>query len=717
MAEALAVVAVVASIVQLVDFSNRVVRRLDEFHSIAGEIPKSFCQVKTELPLLGTTLQQLKEAIDADLVTDGSKTALLPVIAGCQEQVAQLDAILAKRLPGITDSWRKRGKKALVSLHHDAKVESITKILQNHIGILRFYYAAASSTLQPLTDAKLYRIRQWLSAPDPSTNYQKALKLRQADTGLWLLESDSYNRWKKASTTPLWLYGIPGCGKTILSSIVMQDVLQHCQGDPGKATAYFFFDFKDEQKQDPEMMVRSLLCQLLQQSIKIPASLDALFSSCDSGQRQPSIDALMDALQSMIQNFLQSYIAIDALDECAHRVELMERFEIMVGWKLPNMHLLVTSRRERDIESSLEGFVDPQNSICLQSEVIDKDIQRYVRQRLSDDKRLRKWEKDASMMGQIETVLMSGAKGMFRWAVCQLDELRKCVNRKMLQKALASLPPNLDQTYDRILAAIDEDYSQYAFRILQWLTFSARPLLIDEVAEVVAIDAKRDPAFDRDEVLEDPLEVLNICASLVTMTVDNSYRGRESSRQIVALAHYSVKEYLVSDRIWTGKAARYGMQDDVCHNALTTSCLGYLLQFQQLELKPDFLQSFKLALYSAEFWARHAEKTGKPTKEINEAVIRLCCKKEPPYANWVRLWDPDSPWGDPDLGKDFEDIPDPLYYVALLNLRDVVKVVLDKGADVNAQGGYFGNALQAASYRGYEATVKMLLDKDADVNI
>jgi hypothetical protein len=172
----------------------------------------------------------------------------------------------------------------------------------------------------------------------------------------------------------------------------------------------------------------------------------------------------------------------------------------------------------------------------------------------------------------------------------------------MLQKALVVLPPNLDQTYNRILAAIDEDYSQYALRILQWLTFSVRPLLIDEVAEVVAIDAKRDPAFDRDEVLEDPLEVLNICSSLVTMTDDDNYRVGESSRQIIALAHYSVKEYLVSDRIWTGKAARYGMREDICHNSLATSCLSYLLQFQQLELKPDFLKSFKLARYSAEFW-------------------------------------------------------------------------------------------------------------------
>jgi hypothetical protein len=313
----------------------------------------------------------------------------------------------------------------------------------------------------------------------------------------------------------------------------------------------------------------------------------------------------------------------------------------------------------------------------------------------------------------------------FRWAVCQLDALGKCVNRKMLQEALAGLPPNLDQTYDRILVAIDEDYSQYALRILQWLTFSARPLLIDEVAEVVAIDAKRDPAFDRDEVLEDPLEVLNICSSLITITVNDNYRVGESSRQFVALAHYSVKEYLVSDRIWMGKAARYGMRDDICHDTLASSCLSYLLQFQQLELKPDFLESFKLARYSAMFWTRHAEKRDKITKETNETAIRLCCKKEPAYANWVRLWDPDKPWSKPDLQKGLEKIADPLYYAALLGLREVVELLLDKGADVNAQGGEYGNALQAASARGHEAAsvrvheavMKLLLDKDADVNV
>jgi hypothetical protein len=274
--------------------------------------------------------------------------------------------------------------------------------------VKKLYRLCANSFL----DAKLCKIRQWLSAPDPSTNYHKAVKLRQADTGLWLLEGTEYTRWMTEPASSLWLHGIPGCGKTILSSTVLQNMLEHCQDDPGKVTAYFFFDFSDIQKQDPEKMLRSLLCQLSQRSIKIPQGLDALYSSCNNGQQEPSEHALLETLQSMIQELPLAYIVIDALDECAKREELMSMLEIITGWQLQNLHLLVTSRREHDIESSLEGFVSDGDRINLESSLVDKDIQRYVRQKLSDDPRLRRWRKDASTMVNIEETLMKGAKGM-----------------------------------------------------------------------------------------------------------------------------------------------------------------------------------------------------------------------------------------------------------------------------------------------------------------
>jgi hypothetical protein len=151
MAEGLAAVSVAANIIQLVDFSAKVVRRLEQFHSDVGEVPKSLRHINAELPVLSTTLQQIREAVEAESVGKGTKDALIPVVDECREQIAQLDAILAKTLPATNDSWRTKSKKAIISLHQDDKVESIAKILRNYITTLTFYHTAASSTLQPLT--------------------------------------------------------------------------------------------------------------------------------------------------------------------------------------------------------------------------------------------------------------------------------------------------------------------------------------------------------------------------------------------------------------------------------------------------------------------------------------------------------------------------------------------------------------------------------------
>lgn len=258
----------------------------------------------------------------------------------------------------------------------------------------------------------LGKICKWLAAPDPSTNYHKAQKQRQAETGIWLLENARFLEWKASAASRLWLYGIPGCGKTILSSTIIEHLLQHCCNGPGMVTAYFYFDFKDTQKQRPELMLRSLLWQLLQRSVTTQRDLETLFSSCENGVRQLLQHELLEAVRQIMQEFAHVYIILDALDECTQRPELMDVLEIVGGWELQNLHLLMTSRKERDIESSLESYVDEEDTICLQSDVVDKDIQRYVQYRLSEDKSLVKWHKDAAIRQEIETTLMRGACGM-----------------------------------------------------------------------------------------------------------------------------------------------------------------------------------------------------------------------------------------------------------------------------------------------------------------
>jgi hypothetical protein len=261
-------------------------------------------------------------------------------------------------------------------------------------------------------DAKLVKIRKWLSAPDPSTNYHKALSLRQTDTGLWLLERDLYKEWKvKASS--IWLHGIPGCGKTVLCSTLLENILEHAAGDPGKTVAYFYFDFNDRQKQDPQLMIRSLISQLSQQCINVSPSLDGLFSSCENGQRQPSLAALLKVLQQLIEELPCTYVIIDALDECGSRRGLMSIIKKISEWQLQGLHLLFTSRREGDIESTLGRILDDKSILFIQSKAVDLDIQSYVRQRLSDEDSLQKWQADDVIRQRIESSLVEGAHGMY----------------------------------------------------------------------------------------------------------------------------------------------------------------------------------------------------------------------------------------------------------------------------------------------------------------
>jgi len=173
--------------------------------------------------------------------------------------------------------------------------------------------------------------------------------------------------------------------------------------------AYFFFDFNDLEKQKSDSMLKSLVSQFCQQYHNLPPALELLWSSCHGGQGQPSTEQLLNALQSMAENRI-SFIVLDALDECGDRAELLSILESISGWKNARLHVLVTSRKERDIEGTLEDIVRRTDMVPLEATVVDNDIRDYVRHRLSTDKGLKKWKKESA---EIESAMMEGAKGMY----------------------------------------------------------------------------------------------------------------------------------------------------------------------------------------------------------------------------------------------------------------------------------------------------------------
>ena len=174
----------------------------------------------------------------------------------------------------------------------------------------------------------------------------------------------------------------------------------------------------------------------------------------------------------------------------------------------------------------------------------------------------------------------------FRWVVCQLDTLRTCLKRSALLKALHRLPKTLDETYDRILLRIPEDYHHDAQIVFSLLAFSPRPISLGEAAEAVAIDLEQ-KSFDPRDRLPDSCSILKICSSLVTLspfepkknTWETSKFAMDDESKELRFAHYSVKEYLLSKRI---SSQTFQIHNDNAHVVISKLCLIYLLSFHEI---------------------------------------------------------------------------------------------------------------------------------------
>ena len=258
-------------------------------------------------------------------------------------------------------------------------------------------------------------IERWLSSQDPSTNYNQALQQRQKGTGVWFLQSSTYPKWNTQRNSFLFLNGIPGCGKTILSSTIIEDLKRIL---PRQPLLYFYFDFNETKKQTLEGMVRSLIDQLHSTCGNTSKILDSLFSSNGDGRRQPDCESLCEALLRMIEQVKEVWIVIDALDECSTRKGgptkgLLSWMREVLNSEQRNVHLLVTSRPEQDIGSGIMTFAHNDDMVPIESSLISDDIREYIRRRVKADEGLKRWQNLPEVQNEIEARLTEKAGGMY----------------------------------------------------------------------------------------------------------------------------------------------------------------------------------------------------------------------------------------------------------------------------------------------------------------
>jgi len=316
--------------------------------------------------------------------------------------------------------------------------------------------------------------------------------------------------------------------------------------------------------------------------------------------------------------------------------------------------------------------------------------------------------------------------------VCQLDALQKCLNLSALRKTLGSLPKTLDETYERILLNIPDEYSDYAIRILHWLTHSLRPLSLDELSEIVAVNLQGEPWFDPDAVFPEQDDLLAVCSNLVTL---ESPGDREVESPVVRLAHFSVQEYLISERMKHLPARKYAVTYLAANETIAATCVAYLLQFDEQEiLSPDLLEARPIVKYAAIFWTQHARIIDRELGSVRSLGLRLLRADSKAYANWVRIigysilgpqrvgmfsWRAMKPiYRYCKLSSEDNDriSMQPLFAITGFEVIELVRALLELGAEVDAFSDY-GVPLLEASRLGNEDLTQLLLDYGADIDL
>ena len=272
----------------------------------------------------------------------------------------------------------------------------------------------------------------------------------------------------------------------------------------------------------------------------------------------------------------------------------------------------------------------------------------------------------------------------------------------------------MDETYFRILCAIPSEHKKYTIILLQLITVSEQPITIEEAVDAIAVRTDKQPYFSPKYRMPDPQEISRYCSSLVTIVaVHNSSHSGSESRVELQLAHFSVKEYLMSNRLDADIAPNF--QECQAGAAVAKICLAYLLHFDEEVSPTDIMRCFPLAKYSATNWMVNAKRARDTDNETIQLTEQLLCSSKSAYKVCYSLYRPDRPWYEPYKAKD--TIASALYYAAIGGLQHAIECLLNRDVDVNAQGGRYGNALQAASLGGHEQIVRLLIEKGADVNV
>ncbi|KAF4438156.1 ankyrin repeat protein [Fusarium austroafricanum] len=586
--------------------------------------------------------------------------------------------ILKPRKVTALPSWAGKFKDILSGLD--------TKVNQLSDGVQDMRFRQLNQEHQAILD--------WLTPVDYGTQQSDYLRKQQPGTGQWLLESKGYQAWLKTSKQTLFCPGIPGAGKTILTSIIINDLHKRYEDEVCIGVAYLYCSFQRRDEQTADDLLAGLLKQLSQESPSLPYSIKALYDQHKSKRTRPSFDEISRTLHSVVAKYSRVFFIIDALDECQTSNDCRKSFltEIFKIQAKSGANIFAASRSIPEITEIFEG------SIVQEIRASEDDVRRYLNSHMS---RL------PSFVSRNERLQEEIKAGIVQFLLAQLhlDSLIGKRSPKAIRTALAKLPTGseaYDHAYQSAMERIkgqSSDQRKLAQEVLTWITCAKRPLKTSELQHALAVEISKSKLDE--ENLSQIEDMVSVCAGLVTV---------DDESDIIRLVHYTTQEYFDRTQAQWFPAAE---------TDITKICVSYLSfsDFKTGFCKTNAEFEERLGLnpfydYAAHNWGKHARKVQKCDQGVIDFLQDVKKVEASSQATMAVKISWDSKY------KYSQDVPKKvtgLHLAAYFGIHEAVGSLLQPWQDVDLDDSYGQTPLSWAAQNGHEAVVQLLLEKGANI--
>ncbi|KAK6525995.1 hypothetical protein TWF281_011036 [Arthrobotrys megalospora] len=537
------------------------------------------------------------------------------------------------------------------------------------------------------------KILEWLTPIEYGPRHNDIAQRRQPGTGQWLLGSTEYHNWLQNRKQILFCPGIPGAGKTFLTSIVVDHLCRFFSNTSAVGIAYVYFNFKHKNEQTIYNILASLLKQLAQRQYSLPASIKDLYDQHKNNRTWPSTNEITKALQAITKLYSSTFIVVDALDECQISDYCRNNFlsTIFRLYTQCGINIFATSRHIQEI---IEQFKH-QGSTTLEIRAHEEDLRSYLDGRIEQSTRkMLRDNREAIKAGIVKVV-----DGMFLLARLHFESIETKTTPTKLKEALKRLAMGQGEAtytlaYDEAMQRIDAqnlDFKRLAYRVLSWVVCAERPLAQLELQHALSVELEVEQRDLDEGNFPEVTDMISVCAGLVTIDEESN---------IVRLIHYTTQEYFnQSQEQWIRDA----------QNDIAKACVTYLsFETFDTELVPA---SCEFYYYAAENWGHHARKSSLgPTELIisdflkNDKRLSLCSRAIndifEPYDNFrtLRLTGMTG-----------------MHIAAYFGLREYITQLLREGANPESEDKEGRTPLLWAAERGHIDVVKLLLCEGADL--